>query len=98
MIGFSEKVRLSLFFSSTLLVSNVIADEEKNKFISAINNPETKAKAKIIPTYNLYCESMCTSTAIQKSSLCWNLNKKENREKCLQDVEDWEDKCLMECK
>lgn len=62
------------------------------------SNQKIRGEERIVLAYNLYCESMCTTTYIQKASLYSNLNREENREKCYQDAKDWEDKCLMDCK
>lgn len=96
MVYLKQKIGFLIFlFFST---SSVFANTEENRSSLIIVNQEIDMKDKIVLSYNLYCESMCTTTYIQKSSLCSNLNSEKSREKCYQDAKDWEDKCLMNCK
>ena len=98
MINFTKKTKLFFLLSSVFLVSSVIADAKESTFSLVTDNKKFNITEKIIPTYNLYCESMCTATYIQKASLCSNLNREKNIEKCYEDAKDWEDECLMDCK
>jgi len=46
----------------------------------------------------VFCESMCTLTSIERRLSCNNFNSESAKERCSRDEDDWQDRCLMECR